>query len=225
MIKLTAKIRKTSGKGSLREKGLIPAVLYGPKTKNQVIEVDAKELGKVYKEAGESSLVSLELDGKEYPVLINDLQIDSMSGRPIHVDFYQPDLEKKIEAGIPIVLEGEALAAKSLGGTLYKNLSEVKVKALPQKLPKEIRVDISNLNTFEDHIKIKDLIAGEGVEILGEPDDIVVSVSAPQDVEEELAKPVEEKVEEVEKIEKEEKEGEPEEEAAQPSGGEKKEQA
>jgi len=208
MINLSAKTRKNGPKNAneAREKGLLPAVLYGPKVKSQPIEVDLKEFQKAYQEAGESSLISLKLDKQEYLVLIQDLQTDSVLGKPIHVDFYQPNLEKKIEASIPIILEGEPPAIKNLGGTLYKNLSEVYVKALPQDLPKEIKIDISNLNTFEDHIKIKDLKVADGVEILGEPEEIVVSVSAPEKVEEELAKPVEEKVEEVSKIEKEKKE-------------------
>jgi len=204
MTDITAKIRETGEKNNseLREKGLLPAVLYGPKTESRAIAVDIKELQKAYKEAGESSLITLKLDKKEYPVLIHDLQTDPISGQPVHVDFYQPDLEKKIEASIPIILDGEAPAVKALGGTLYKNISEVEVKAFPNNLPREIRIDISQLNTLEDHIKIKDIKVGEGVEILGEPEEIIVSVSAPEDVEEELAKPVEEKVEEVEKVEK-----------------------
>jgi large subunit ribosomal protein L25 len=218
MTNITAKIRKTGEKNNseLREKGFLPAVLYGPKTESRAIAVDVKELQKAHKEAGESSLITLELDKKEYPVLIHDLKIDPISGQPIHADFYQPDLEKKIEASIPIILDGEAPAVKALGGTLYKNVSEVEVKALPNNLPREIRIDISQLNTLEDHIKIKDLKVGEGVEVLGEPEEIIVSVSAPEDVEEELAKPVEEKVEEVEKIEKEKKEEEAEQGAEEP---------
>lgn len=208
MLNLTAKIRKIEGdNGEMREKGGLPSVLYGPKTKNQMIEVDIKEFQKVYNEAGENSIIEIKLEDKKYPVLIHDLQIDPISNKPIHVDFYQPDMEKKIEAWIPVVLDGEAPAIKNLGGTLYKNLSEINVKALPHNLPKEIRIDISQLNTFEDHIKIKDLAANEGVEIIGDLEEIVVSVSAPENVEEELAKPVEEKVEEVKTVEKEKKEG------------------
>lgn len=225
MINLTAKIRKTEGKKTeiLREQGLVPAVLYGPKVKSQPVEVDAKEFEKVFQESGESSLISLTVDKDKYMVLIHDIDRDPITDSPTHVDFYQPNLEEKIEASIPVVLDGEAPAVKALGGTLYKNLSEVDVKALPQDLPREIRIDITNLNTFEDHIKIKDLKVGQGVEILGEPEEIVVSVSAPENVEEELAKPVEEKVEEVEKVEKEKKEAEPESENAPKEQEEKKE--
>lgn len=204
MLTLAVKIRKVTGKKTkvLRDEGLLPAVLYGPKTKSQPIEVNIGDFENIYKDAGESSLISLELENRKHLVLIYDLERNPVSGSPIHVDFYQPDLEKKITAQVPIVLDGEAPAVKDLGGTLYRNISEITVKAFPQNLPKEIRIDISGLVTFEDHIKVKDLAVNEGVEVLREAEEIVVSVSAPTKVEEELEKPIEEKVEEVEKIEK-----------------------
>lgn len=229
MITLTAKIRKETGKKvkNLRKKGALPAVLYGPKIKNQSIEIDQKEFEKVFKETGENTLVSLELQGsstsakattdkkEKYLVLIHDLVRDALTSSPLHVDLYQPSLEEKMEADIPLVLQGESLAVKDLGGTLIKNISEIKVKALPQNLPKEIIVDISGLKTFEDHILIKDLKLPENVDILRNPDEIVVSAAPPEKVEEELAKPSEEKVEEVEVVRKEKKPSE--EEASAPA--------
>lgn len=212
MLTLCAKTRKDLSKKTktLRKEGVLPAVLYGPKIKNQPLELDSKEFEKIYQEAGESTLITLEVRGgkEKYLVLIHDVQQDPLTGKPIHIDFYQPSLEEKIQAKIPIVLEGASLAVKELGGTLIKNISEIGVKALPQNLPKEIKVNIDNLKTFEDHILIKDLRVGEGVEILRGPEEIVVSVAPPEKVEEELAKPLEEKVEEVEKVEKKEKEAE-----------------
>lgn len=212
MISLKAKIRKEIGRKvkNLRKKGILPAVLYGPKIKNQTLEVDLKEFEKIYKEAGENTLVSLELEGdkEKYLVLIHNPAKDPLTLTPLHVDFYQPPLHEKIEAAIPIVITGESLAVKDLGGTLIKNISEIRVKALPQSLPKEVVVDISSLKTFEDHILVKDLKFAEGVEILKGLDEIVVSVAQPEKVEEELAKPVEEKVEEVKVVEKEKKEAE-----------------
>lgn len=210
MIILKAKIRKEVGRKvkNLRKKGVLPAVLYGPKIKNQPLEINLKEFEKIYKEAGENTLVSLELqDAKEkYLVLIHNPVNDSLTGSYIHVDLYQPSLEDKIEADIPVVLTGESLAVKDLGGTLIKNISEIKIKALPQSLPKEIVIDISSLKTFEDHILVKDLKFAESVEILRGVEEIVVSVAQPQKVEEELSKPIEEKVEEVKVVEKEKKE-------------------
>ena len=213
MLTLSAKIRKDFGKKTktLRKKGILPGILYGPKIKALPLEIDLKEFEEVYKEAGESSLVSLEADKKKFLVLIHDLKRDPLTEKPIHVDFYQPRLEEEIEARVPIIFEGEAPAVKDLGGTLVKNISEVEVKALPQKLPKEIKVKIDNLKTFEDNILIKDLKLPEGVKIQKEAEEIVALVSPPEKIEEELVKPIEEKVEEVEKVEEKKEEEEVEE--------------
>ena len=211
-LTLSAKIRqKGLGKKAkaLKKKGILPAILYGPKIKTPlVLELDDKNLEKIYKEAGESSLISLKIQpegperkssasngtGQEYMVLIHEIQRHPLTGQIIHVDFYQVPLEEAIVVRIPLIFEGKAPAVKDLGGTLVKNISEVEVKALPQKLPKEIKVDVKNLKTFEENIKISDLRLPEGVKILKEPEEIVVHVLPPEKVEQELEKPVEEKV-------------------------------
>ncbi|HJN62107.1 MAG TPA: 50S ribosomal protein L25 [Candidatus Parcubacteria bacterium] len=212
MISLTAKIRKTIGKKikALLKEGVLPAVLYGPGMKTVSLEVDLKDFEKTFKEAGRSSLISLETEGKKEKnlTLIQSVQRHPLTGKPIHVDFYQPNLKEKIEARVPIILDGEAPAVKDLGGTLVKTISEVNVKALPQNLPKEIRISVEGLKTFEDNIFIKDLKTGEGIEILKKPEEIVARVTPPEKVEEELAKPIEEKVEDVEKVGEKKEEGE-----------------
>jgi len=213
MLTISAKIRKATEKKvkALRNKGIIPAVLYGPKTKNTPIEINAKEFEKIFKEAGESSLISLEVEGKKEKaiVLIHDFKKEPLAGKIIHVDFYQPALDKEIEAHVALVFEGEALAVKELGGTLVKNFSEIEVKALPQNLPKEIKVNVSVLKTFEDNILIKDLPLPLGVKVMKKhAEEIVASVTPLEKVEEELEKPIEEKVEEVERVEKKKKEEE-----------------
>ena len=231
MLSLSAKIRKDLGKKvkALRKKGVIPAILYGPeihpvkssgagakqfnRVKNLPLEIDSKEFEKILKEAGESSLVKLQVKdedkkNKEFVVLIHEIENDPLTLKPIHIDFYQPRLKEEVEALVPLIFEGESKAVKELGGTLVKNISEVKVKALPLNLPKEIKVSIEKLKTFEDEIYISDLKLPEGVKILKGPNEIVAFAAPPEKVEEELAKPVEEKVEEVEKVveKKEEKE-------------------
>jgi large subunit ribosomal protein L25 len=211
MISLSAKIRKDFGKKTekIRQQGLVPSILYGPKVENIPLEIDLKEFEKAYKEAGESSLIEVKVDKKTFLVLIHAVEIDAVSQKPIHVDFYQPKLDEEIEATVPLVFEGESLAVKDFGGTLVKNVHELEVKALPQDLPHEIRVDISVLKTFDDSIAVKDLVLpGEGkVKILKEPEERIVFVAEPEKVEEELSKTVEEKPEEVGKAE-EKKEGE-----------------
>ncbi len=210
MISLSAKIRKVKGKKvkSLRKEGVLPAVLYGPKIKTQNLEITLKEFEKVYQAAGESSLITLEIEKKKLPVLIHEVQRDPLTDKVIHVDFYHPSLKEEVEATVPLIFKGESKAVKELGGTLVKNISEVKVKALPQNLPHEIRVEISQLETFEDKILVKDLKLPEGVKVLRSGEEILAFVSPPEKVEEELAKPIEEKLEEIEKIERKPKEEE-----------------
>jgi len=209
MLSLTAKIRKDIGKKikRLRKEGKIPAILYGPGIKNLPLEIDSKEFEKILREAGESSLVKLKIKNEklkidEFTVLIHEIEKDPLTLKPIHIDFYQPRLKEEVEALVPLIFEGESKAVKELGGTLVKNISEVKVKALPLNLPKEIKVSIEKLKTFEDEIFVSDLKLPEGVKILKDPREIVAFAAPPEKVEEELEKPIEEKVEEVEKVEK-----------------------
>ena len=208
MISLLATIRKEFGKKvkNLHKQGKIPAVVYGPKLKGVSVEVDEKEFKKVFSQAGESSLIELLTDKSKNLVLVHEIQRDPVSGKVIHIDFLQPNLEKEIEVEVPLVFEGTAPAEKDLGGTLVKNILEIKVKALPQNLPHEIKVNIDVLRTFEGHVLVKDLVLPKGVTVSKNPDEIVASVLPPQKVEEELAVPIEENVEGVEKVVKEKKE-------------------
>jgi len=210
MIKLSAKIRKETGRkvGLLLSAGKIPAVVYGPGEKNASIEVDYQEFKKVLNEAGESSLVELNVEGEKEKrlVLIHEIQRNPVEDTFIHIDFFQANLKEETEAEVPLVFEGEAPAVKDLGGTLVRNMSEVEVSALPQNLPHEIKVSIESLKTFEDRILVKDLILPKDVKVTANPEEIVASVLAQENVEEELATEIEEKVEDVEKVEKEKKE-------------------
>jgi len=154
MIQLSAKKREVTGKKveTLRKEGFIPAVLYGPGSVSLALSVAKKEFDMAYKEAGESSLVSLNVDKDKSLVLIRGVQHHPLSGLAIHVDFYQPRLDEKIKIMVPVHLEGEAPAQKNFEGTLIQNVNEVEVSSLPQDLPSEIIVDVSMLETLEDRI-------------------------------------------------------------------------
>jgi len=208
MISLKAKIRKEFGRktNSLRKQGVLPVVLYGPEIKNLSLEVDEKEFEKIYREAGESSLLSLEIEGKDakkVQVLIHDVAEDPVSGKILHVDFYHPSTKKEVTAEIPLVFEGEALAVKELGGTLVREIQTVEVKGLAQNLPREIKVNIETLKTFEDKIQIKDLKTPQGVTILKESEEMVANVAPPREEEKEVPKEEEKPVEEEKKEEEE----------------------
>jgi len=209
MISLKAKVRKETGKktSALKDAGRIPAVVYGHKVKNISLDLDYKDFQKVLREAGESSLIELDVEGEKEKkaVLIHEIQKNPVTDLYIHIDFFQTSLTEEVQVKVPLVIEGISLAVKDLGGTLVKNISEVEVKALAKNLPHEIKVSIEGLKTFADHILIKDLILPKDVKVMAKPEEIVVSVAEPQKVEEELAKELEEKVDEVEKVEKEKK--------------------
>ncbi len=219
MISLSAKIRNDFGKktNSMRDSGKIPAVVYGHGVKNVSLEIDYKDFQKVFKETGESSLVELSVEGEKQkrPVLIHEIQKDPVSDKFLHIDFFQASLKEEVEVTVPFVFEGASPAIKDLGGTLIKNITEIEVKALPQNLPHEIKVFIDTLNNFGDHILVKDLVLPKDVKISRKPDEIIVSVAKAQKVEEELEKPIEEKVEDIERVEKEKKDEEVVEEASE----------
>tara|TARA_B100000745_G_scaffold50559_1_gene30216 strand:+ start:2103 stop:2771 length:669 start_codon:yes stop_codon:yes gene_type:complete len=211
MLTIEAKKRDILGKKvrSLRDEGSLPAVLYGPKEETTSITVPAKAFGSVWKEAGETTVVSLKVDGSDKDVMIHSVDVDPVKGAPIHVDFYAIDKDKKVTVQVPLEFTGVAPAVKGLGGTLVKVLHELEIEALPKNLPHELEVDISGLADFEAHIAIKDIKLPEGVEALGDADETVALVSAPrEEEEEEEAAPADFSQVEVEKKGKQEEEGE-----------------
>lgn len=195
-IALTASKREVVGKRLkvLRQAGKLPAVLYGHNVQTTQIEVSAKDFAKAFKEAGESTLINLILDGKNQSVLIYEVQNHYLNDQPIHVDFYAVNMTEKLKVHVPIHILGEAPAVKTLGGTLVKNLSEVEVECLPGDIPQSFEVDISHLDTFEDMVRVSDLKIPERVAVLTPADEVVVTVAPPR-TEEEM-KALEEKVEE-----------------------------
>jgi len=217
-IELNAKIREISGKKvkSLREKGILPAVLYGAKTKPISLEIDYNEFEKIYEKAGESTIIKLKLGDNTKNVLIYDTARDPITNKFIHADLYQARMDKLITAEVPLIFEGESSAVELEDGVLIKNITKVEVEALPLNLPREIKVDISFLKSFEDSIHVKDLKIPQEVKILVEPEEVVALIAPPRK-EEELAAP-EKEAEEAEKVGEEPsetmegKEGEPKEE-------------
>jgi large subunit ribosomal protein L25 len=189
-------------KGKKIKEGMMPVVLYGAKRESTSLLVNKKEFTSLYNEAGESTLITLEIeDKKEKPfALIYDIQRNSLNGEIIHADFFEPNLKEEVEAEIPLVFLGEAPAVKDFDGTLVKNMHTVNVKALPQSLPHEVQVNIETLKTLDDVIHVKDLNIPKDVELLHESEAVVAMISSPENVEEELEKPVEEGEKEVEVI-------------------------
>ena len=218
----------------LREQGLIPGSVYCRGFTPQNIAFDKKAFIKLWKGAGESSLVDLTV-GKEpaFKVLIASVDKHPVTEDILHVDFHQVRMEEKITAEVEISFIGIAPAVKELGGVLVKSLSKIRVSCLPGDLISSLEVDLSPLKAFGNYIHVKDLRLPSAIKVLEKEDEVVVTVAAPRSDEELEAlkeKPVE-GVETVERVEKKEKkEGEEETAAAeggqaqakQPQGEEKK---
>lgn len=181
MLELQAEKREVFGKKlkSFRKEGKIPAVLYGPKEKSQPLFVSLKDFKKIWKEAGESTVIQLNLDKSKKEVLIQEVALDPIKDEPIHVDFYAVLMDRPIQAAIPLVFEGEAPAVK-MGGTLVKVLHEIEVEALPKNLPHEIVVDVSKLENFNDKILAKEIILPKEVKLITNPEEAVILVEEPK---------------------------------------------
>ncbi len=201
-IKLKATVRepgKHSAITELRDAGLIPGTYYGKKIDPVSVYVNDHELREaLHTEAGLNVLIELlvqapegvkapDLKGKQV-VIIKDMQRNPIRGDILHVDFVKVSMTEEITAAIPIVLNGEAPGVK-VGGVLQHSIREVTVKSLPANLPDSLAIDVSAME-IGDSLKVSDLPVTEGVEILDDPEEILVSVVPPTKVEEVV--PVEE---------------------------------
>lgn len=182
----------------IRKTGLIPAIIYGHGIATVHLAVKYPEFEKAFRKAGESTLVTLVVDGKPKNVIIQDVQRHFLHGKFLHADFYEVSMTEKLKATVALEFSGVSKAVKELGGILVTVISEVEVECLPADLPHNIPVDISILNTFSDAIYVRDLKIDAKIEVLSDGDAIVVKVDQPRDIEAELAAPV---VEDVSKVE------------------------
>ena len=195
---------------ALRNSGYMPAVLYGKDQESISLQVPIKEFSKVLKEAGESTLVYINIDGQSYPTIIHDVAKDPVKDNIVHADFYKVSVTEKSKTKVPVEFVGESPAVKDLAGIFVRNINELEVEALPQNLPHEIIIDISSLKKFGDQMLVKDINLGPYVKIEAEPDTIIATVQEPKSQEEleaELAAPTS-GIEDVKIIEKEKKEEE-----------------
>lgn len=175
---------------TLRRKGLLPAVVYGRSQESTAITVDAKAFGKLFHEAGESTVISLTGLGSAKDALIHEVDFDVLSGAPVHADFYAIEKGQKVTVSIPLEFEGVSPAVKDKGGVLTKVLHELEIECEPKDLPKAIHVDISALVELDGKIHVSDLKLPASAKISAEPDEVVAMISVIQEEVEEVAAPV-----------------------------------
>ncbi len=189
MLELQADERSTFGKSVsvLRSGGLLPAELYGRGMPNKHLSLHALDFSRLYKTAGENTLVTLRVGKEQFPVLIHDVQYDYLTDVPVHVDFYGVRMDEKIQTKVPLVFTGESIAVKDAGGVLVKIAQELPVEALPGDIPREIIVSIIPLDRIGASIRVEDLSLPAGVRALVDGRITLVTVKAKMTEEEEVA--------------------------------------
>jgi large subunit ribosomal protein L25 len=188
MITLAIQPKNTFKKvADARAQGLIPVVYYGSHTQSTAGFTVLGAFQKVLKEAGESTIITLDTGAEKIQALIHEVQLDPVTSKPSHVDFKTVSANEAVEVPVHLVFEGVSPAVKA-GATLVKVLHEVTVEALPANLPHELVVDISKLVSNDDVIYVRDLVLPKGVTVVGHADDVIASVSV--GVEEDLSAPV-----------------------------------
>jgi large subunit ribosomal protein L25 len=201
----------------LRREGKLPAVIYGHGIDPISIVLDARSSSRTLAGASSSTLITIELEGRQYPTLVREKQLDFIRNTLIHVDFLAVSMTEKITASVGVRVEGEAPAVKEFGAILVTGLTELEVECLATDLPESFTVDVSELAEISAGVYVRDVIAPEGVEILSDSEEMIVVATAmaaeeeEEVVEEELLEG-EEELEEPEVIEKGKKEEEGEEE-------------
>jgi large subunit ribosomal protein L25 len=203
---IQAKKREAGRAEDNRAEGLIPAIIYSKEMESMPVSFAYGQFTKLYDDAGYSNLIDLSIEGKSEPmiVLIQDAQFDPVRRRIIHADLRQVNMNEELEAVIELEFVGESPAVKGLGGTLVKAREELNVSCLPKYLVGSIAVDISILNTFDDIVRVKDLIIPPGIKVLDDNNQVIVKVNAPL-TEEQLKAMEEEGTKGVESVEVEEK--------------------
>ena len=164
--------------GAMRREGQLPAVLYGHHFEPTPITLDLRETTRGLHGLTASSLVTIELEGKEHATLVRERQRDYLRNRLIHIDFQVVSLTEKISAEVPIILTGTSPAVKDFNGVVVTGLTNLEVECFPQDLPAEIVLDISVLTKIGDAIYGHDIPLPEKVKALSDLDEMIALVTA-----------------------------------------------
>jgi len=181
-VSITAERREEHGKGvarSLRRAGMVPAVVYR-EGKAQMIKLSKKDLTRLINSvAGEQVMVDLQFaDGEKKLALLKDYQKDPIRGELLHSDFFEVSLTEEVRITIHVATVGEPIGVKRDAGILQHTLRDIEIECLPDRIPGKIEVDISKLEIGQS-VHVSDLKFEEGIKVLTDPGDVIVTVIAP----------------------------------------------
>jgi len=182
-VVLNAEKREVIGKQvrALRRQGKLPAVIYGRHLQPMPILLDAHVAWLQLAKLTSSSLVTITLDGKEYPALVREKQRDYIRGNITHVDFLAVSLTEKIRASVRIDFTGTSAAVKDFNAVLVHGIDALEVECLPTELPERISVDISALEAVGNGIYVRDLVVPDKIRVLSDENDMILVATMPKE--------------------------------------------
>ena len=178
-IVLVAK-KRTEDVDVVRSEGMVPAVVYGKGMKTTSLSIPMTAFQKLYEQAGDSSLVDLQIEGGEtLPVVVQEVQMNPVKRDVMHVDFKRVVMGEVMTVDVALEFVGVPPAEKELGGTTIKSIDSVTVSCLPKDLADRITIDLSSLQTFDDSISVSDIVLPEGMTLVTSATALVAKVAAP----------------------------------------------
>ncbi len=181
--------RSLLGKRSkrLRREGILPCNVYGRGIDSVALQLPYRDALAMLSEHGLNSLIEIavEGEGEQRPVVVRRVQRHPLSRQVLHLDFYQVDLTRPIQANVPVTIVGEAPAVHTYQGILITGMDRVLVQALPAEMPSHFEISVDGLAELDQQLTVADLQLGAGVELLSEAAIMLVRVARPRIIEEE----------------------------------------
>jgi len=170
----------------LRRRGITPVHVFGHGIESLALQCDTDSLQRVLGRSGQTRIINLKIDDEKSPrtVMAREVQQDILKGSLLHVDFYQVKMTEAIEVDVPIVLVGEAPALRNKENMLAQELNELSIECLPGNIPDSIEVDVSSLAEPDEAIRVRDIVPGEGITILNDPEVMLARITAQRELEE-----------------------------------------
>lgn len=180
-IVLTATKRTVVGKQvkALRRAGKLPGVIYGKHIEPVAISLEAHESGRILAGVGPSTLITIDVEGQQYPVLVRDRQYNYIYRYLTHIDFLAVSMTETLRAEVRVELTGKSSAVKDFSAVVVHLLESLEVECLPKDLPENFTLDISGLKNIGDSLTVADLKVPAGVELLHDPEEVIVQITAP----------------------------------------------
>lgn len=182
--------REITGKKvrKMRREGVIPANIYGRGIESVAVQIPFAEARVMLNEHGRNTLIAVHVSGEAEPrsVVVRDLDREPVSGAIQHIDFFEVELDRKLQADIPVRLTGEAPATQTWGGILVHDVDAVTIEALPGDLPDHFEISVEGMEELDDQLTAGDLELPSGVELVVEASIVIARIARPRlEVEEE----------------------------------------